>query len=114
MKTSTCKTVTSVVAVCALLLAGGCSTTPDLPAAADLDATYNGMYEQGQVDTVHMLRQGLRSSGIHGDMDAPIPLRRPATVVPVWRTSKVDKETGRLISGHWIYVELEDEKWLGE
>lgn len=86
----------------------------DIPPAKAIDDTYNGLYDQGQVDTVHMLRQGLRSSSIHGDMDAPIPLRRPATVVPVWRTSRVDRNTGRLISGHWIYIEIEDDKWLGE
>lgn len=111
MKNFTCK---PLLLIAATSLLAGCFTQHKIPPAADVDATYNGAYNQAQQDTVHLLRQGLRSSSIHGDMDAPIPLRRPATVVPVWRTNKVDRNTGRMISGHWIYIELEDEKWFGE
>jgi hypothetical protein len=46
--------------------------------------------------------------------DAKIPIYTPPKTWLAWVPARIDKETGILIGGHWIYFKLDEGRWFIE
>jgi hypothetical protein len=46
--------------------------------------------------------------------DAKIPIYTPPKTWLAWVPARIDKQTGILIGGHWIYFKLDEGRWFIE
>ena len=97
----------------ALTFLVGCSTFSDSDVVPDrnMDKIYEKVSRTGKRDTVNVLREGLRMNYKGGQQDPFIPIRNPALVVPVWLPTQTHPKSGERISGHWKWLEVEEESW---
>lgn len=97
--------------ISAAILAGCASPAPPRTGPA-MDEIYSKLNRQGQRDTVEIMRRGIRQNLQGGVTDPVYPMRRPDQIVPVWRPSYVNPNTGRKEGGQWVYIVDEPSGWV--
>jgi hypothetical protein len=100
-----------------LLLVSSCAPhRPPPPAEAvgrPLDQVYNQTRREGLQAGAEAIRRELSIQGTLGYVRPGVPVRTPPQVLAVWIPGFVNTE-GDLVSGHWVYMVRQQEKWFLE
>jgi Type IV conjugative transfer system lipoprotein (TraV) len=100
-----------------LLLASSCAPQrrPLLDAlmGRPLDQVYNQTRREGLQAGAEAMRRELAIQGTLGYVRPGVPVRTPPTVMAVWIPAFVNTE-GDMVSGHWVYMVRQQEKWFIE
>ncbi len=100
-----------------LLLVSSCAPQrPPMPGDAGgrpLDQVYNQTRSEGLHAGADALRRELTIQGTLGYVRPGVPVRTPPNVMAVWIPAFVNTE-GDMVSGHWVYMVRQQEKWFIE
>jgi hypothetical protein len=78
-----------------------------------LDQVYNQTRREGLQAGAEAIRRELTVAGTLGYVRPGVPVRTPPDVLAVWIPAFVNTE-GDLVSGHWVYMVRQQEKWFIE
>lgn len=88
----------------AVVVLGGCTPKALTGEPVDLYAVQGGLRQRAAPD--------LAPAGPAVGPEAPyVPVLKPPRVQRVWTPAYVN-EAGDLVSGHWVYLELQPSRWL--
>lgn len=98
--------------IAATLIASGCASPAPPRSGPSMDAIYGNANRLGQRDTVETMRRGMKTNLQGGVTDPVFPMRRPDQIVPVWRPSYANPDSGRKEGGQWVYIVAEPSGWV--
>jgi hypothetical protein len=100
-----------------LLLVSSCAPQrPPMPGDAGgrpLDQVYNETRREGLRAGAEAIQRELTMQGTLGYVRPGVPVRTPPNVMAVWIPAFVNTE-GDMVSGHWVYMVRQQEKWFIE
>lgn len=100
-----------------LLLVSSCAPQrhpmPGDAGGRPLDQVYNQTRSEGLHAGADALRRELTIQGTLGYVRPGVPVRTPPNVMAVWIPAFVNTE-GDMVSGHWLYMVRQQEKWFIE
>ena len=100
-----------------LLLVSSCAPQrhpmPGDAGGQPLDQVYNQTRGEGLHAGADALRRELTIQGTLGYVRPGVPVRTPPNVMAVWIPAFVNTE-GDMVSGHWVYMVRQQEKWFIE
>src|SRR5215470_5645752 len=106
------------LSLCNMLLLGN-SCAPHRHASLEesvgqpLDQVYNQTRREGVQAGAEAIRRELTLQGTLGYVRPGVPVRTPPNVMAVWIPAFVNTE-GDMVSGHWVYMVRQQEKWFIE
>lgn len=100
------------LSVAAALVVTGCASPAPPRSGPSMDAIYGNANRLGQKDAVETMRRGIKTNLQGGVTDPVFPMRRPDQVVPVWRPSYANPDSGRKEGGQWVYIVDEPSGWV--
>lgn len=117
MKSSTLMTFLSnaklaIAGLAVAVIASGCASPAPPRSGPSMDAIYSDLNRTGQADAVATMRRGITQNLQGGVTDPVLPMRQPDRIVPVWRPSYVNPDTGRKEGGQWVYIVDEPSGWV--
>jgi len=100
-----------------LLLGSSCALhrppPPEESVGRPLDQVYNQTRREGVQAGAEAIRRELTIQGTLGYVRPGVPVRTPPHVMAVWIPAFVNTE-GDMVSGHWVYMVRQQEKWFIE
>lgn len=100
-----------------LLLSASCAPQhrpgPDESRGRPLDQVYNETRREGLRAGAEAIQRELTMHGTLGYLRPGVPVRTPPNVMAVWIPTFVNAE-GDMVSGHWVYMVRQQEKWFIE
>lgn len=100
-----------------LLLGSSCAPQrhplPEESVGRPLDQVYNQTRREGVQAGAEAIRRELAIEGTLGYVRPGVPVRTPPNVMAVWIPAFVNTE-GDMVSGHWVYMVRQQEKWFIE
>jgi hypothetical protein len=100
-----------------LLLSASCAPQhrpgPDESSGRPLDHVYNETRREGLRVGAEAIQRELTMQGTLGYLRPGVPVRTPPNVMAVWIPTFVNTE-GDMVSGHWVYMVRQQEKWFIE
>ncbi len=100
-----------------LLLGSSCAPhrppRPEESVGLPLDQVYNQTRREGVQAGAEAIRRELTIQGTLGYVRPGVPVRTPPNVMAVWIPAFVNTE-GDMVSGHWVYMVRQQEKWFIE
>lgn len=90
----------------------GCASPAPPRTGPSMDAVYGNANRLGQKEAVETMRRGMRTNLQGGVTDPVFPMRRPDQIVPVWRPSYANPDSGRKEGGQWVYIVDEPSGWV--
>lgn len=101
------------VAIALLLLAGaaGCASAP--PAGPPIPQVLEQVSRAGALKAGEVIEQTLKEQETFGYVAPFAPVVLPPEIRRIWVLTHVSPD-GHLVSGHWVYMRLQDWRWFIE